>query len=805
MSTDLPEAVTDPVGVVVGLITDLEPSLDRATVVRIVEGVAGGRAKRRRLAQALAARPEVLADGRSPAPRAVGDLLIALRAAGAVRISPPVCARCGKQLRTMQRRGEDWYCGVCGPNRVPCTGCRNLRTVGRRDRDGRPYCMKCPPDDDDPVAIVVDVVAGVAPTVPAQTVTAAVHAAVPRSGRRRELAWALQDRPELLTGAGAAAPAPSVLRLIDALCQDGAAGIVRPPCPHCARAIPLVKRRAGVWLCRNCVAKSRAVPCTRCQAVREPAARDEHGQPLCATCLISEPANLETCTGCGRRRRVAVRLADGPRCDACRPWKVRTCGICGRTAPCLISQTTGQPWCKACKQRWARCAGCEIVKPIRGGTAEAPLCATCTRPDPDFWRTCPSCGQTGQLRDRPCVRCNLRGRLLELLGDESGQIRPELQALHDNLATYQRPTTVLRWLDKDTAAAVLREIGVGRRPLTHAALDELPDGKPIAHLRSILVATGALPVRDEHLARLERWITRLIAERTDPDQRQLLRRYGLWHLVRRLRGRLRGQHATHQQATVVQQHLRAAVALLDWLTGRSLSLATCQQRDLDDWLADAQTSYRRDAGHFVRWTRTQKLTTLEFPAVRWGGPGSIDTEARWQQARWLLHDQTLKPEDRLAGLLVLLYAQWPATISRLTLDHLDDDGDQVRLRLGGEPVVLPEPLADMVRQLAATRRGHAGLGDQGTSPWLFPGGQPGRPLSAFRLADRLRQLGLHSGRARSAALFQLATELPAALLARLLGIHVSVAVAWQRASAGDWTTYAADIARRGVQAPTDRT
>jgi hypothetical protein len=232
MSTDLPEAVTDPVGVVVGLITDLEPSLDRATVVRIVEGVAGGRAKRRRLAQALAARPEVLADGRSPAPRAVGDLLIALRAAGAVRISPPVCARCGKQLRTMQRRGEDWYCGVCGPNRVPCTGCRNLRTVGRRDRDGRPYCMKCPPDDDDPVAIVVDVVAGVAPTVPAQTVTAAVHAAVPRSGRRRELAWALQDRPELLTGAGAAAPAPSVLRLIDALCQDGAAGIVRPPTAH---------------------------------------------------------------------------------------------------------------------------------------------------------------------------------------------------------------------------------------------------------------------------------------------------------------------------------------------------------------------------------------------------------------------------------------------------------------------------------------------------------------------------------------------------------------------------------------------
>jgi hypothetical protein len=432
---------------------------------------------------------------------------------------------------------------------------------------------------------------------------------------------------------------------------------------------------------------------------------------------------LETCTGCGQRRRVAVRLADGPQCDACRPWKVLTCGICGRTAPCLISQTTGRPWCRACKQRWARCAGCGTVKPVRGGTAKAPLCATCTRPDPGFWRTCPSCGQTGQLRDRACALCNLRNRLRGLLGDESGQIRPELEALHDNLATYPRPTTVLTWLGKDTTAAVLREIGTDRMPLTHAALDALPDGKPIAHLRSILVATGTLPVRDEHLARLERWITHLIADRQDRDERQLLRRYGLWHLLRHLRSRLRGKHATHEQATVVQQHLRAAAALLDWLTGRDLTLATCQQRDLDDWLAN-QTRNRRDAGHFVRWAKKQKLTTLDFPAVRWDGPGSIDTEARWQQARQLLHDQTLKPEDRVAGLLVLLYAQWPAAISHLTLDHLDDDGHQVRLRLGGEPVVLPKPLADLVRELAATRRGHARLGDQEPAHGCSPAGNP---------------------------------------------------------------------------------
>ena len=122
--------------------------------------------------------------------------------------------------------------------------------------------------------------------------------------------------------------------------------------------------------------------------------------------------------------------------------------------------------------------------------------------------------------------------------------------------------------------------------------------------------------------------------------------------------------------------------------------------------------------------------------------------------------------------------------------------EHVRLRLGREPVVLPEPLAALIRQLVATRRGHAALGDPGTSRWLFPGGQPGRPISAYQLAERLRQLGLHPGQARSTALFQLATDLPAALLARMLGIHISVAVAWQRASSGDWTSYAADISRR---------
>jgi hypothetical protein len=794
--------LADPVGVVVALVAGVEPALSRAAVEDLVVSVAGGRAKRRKLAAALAGRPAVLTDGRSPAPRVIGDLLIALRKAGATVISAPACAGCGKDLGAMQRRGQDWYCSACGPRRERCGACGSAQPVTFRDRDGQPRCRRCPPGDGrDPAGIIAGIVAVIDPAVPAQTVVSAVHAVAARSGQRRRLAWALEAEPGLLTGAGARAPMPSVLRLIGMLCDAGASGIVRPACSGCGRVIRLHRRIDGQWACHNCVARSRSQPCARCGAIRQAAARDEQGRPLCSQCLITDPANQETCSGCGRRRPVNVRAPGGPLCASCVPSKILTCGICGNDAPCLISKATGKPWCRACKQRWIRCARCGETGPVRGGTLSEPLCSACTRPDPGFWRSCPDCGQPGRIQAGPCARCTIQQRLRDLLGNQDGKIRPQLQALYHALARTDRPGTTAAWLGKSAAPAIIRELA--GKELTHRALDELPAGKTVEHLRAVLVAIGTLPARDEQMSRLERWTARVIDERPDPGQQQLLHRYAVWHVTRRLRARLGGAHATGNQVIAAQRHIKAAAALLDWLSARDLTLATARQGDLETWLASAQATRRTDAGNFVRWARKHKLTSLEFAAIRWGGPvGVIDTEARWEQARRLLHDGTLKPEDRVAGLLVLLYAQWPATISQLTLGHVQASGDHVRIRLGREPVVLPEPLDALVLQLVTTRRGHAAVGDQGTSAWLFPGGQPGRPISAYRMSERLRQLGIHSGQARSAALFQLATDLPAAVLARMLGIHISVAVAWQRAAAGDWAAYAAEISRRSRPAGT---
>ena len=797
--------VSDPIGVVVDLVCDLEPTLERAAATAVVSLVATGRVTRRRLAQALVDNPSLLVDGRSPAPRVAGQLLIALRKAGAVKVSPPCCAGCGKPLRTFQRRGQDWFCSVCGGRRERCAGCGHTRPVNARDRQGRARCWSCPPDDGrDPIDLVVEVVAAVDPTIPATQVATAVRAVTSRAGHRRQLGWVLQERPELLTGAGYQASVPSVLRLIDVLCESGEQRIIRPACPHCDRVVALSKLREGLRICRGCEARFRAVPCVRCHAVREPASRDVQGRPLCPNCLVTDPANLETCGGCGRRRRVSVRGREGPLCDTCRPVPTHTCSICGRLAPCFFSQVTGAPWCRACSKRWARCTGCDTVEQVRGGTLNEPLCATCTRPDPSFWSHCPGCGVTAQLRSGLCIRCRLRRRLAGLLGDATGEVRPELQGLYDNLANVERPATVLGWLANSQATDVLGELGAGERPLTHAALDELPASKPLKHLRSVLVATGTLPARDEHMVNIEGWVADIIADRDNADEQQLLHHYAIWHQLRRLRGRTGGADITHAQAGVIKQRVRAVLGLLDWLAASDLTLSTARQGDFEAWLASDGATGRQEAGHFVRWANGKKLTRLEAAAVRWGGPsGVIDTETRWEQARWLLADETIDPDDRVAGLLILLYAQRPAAISRLSLAHIQDRDGQLRLHLGDEPVVVPAPLATLVRQLVSCRRGHAVLGDQGTSPWLFPGGQPGQPISPYQLRERLRLLGLRPARARSAALFQLATELPAAVLARMLGIHIKVAVQWQQASAGDWTSYAADVARRD-DTPTGR-
>ena len=208
--------------------------------------VAGGRAKSRRLASALADRPAVLADGRSPAPRGVGDLLIALREAGARSVSAPCCARCGKQLRTFQRRGQDWYCAPASSGAEPCAACGKVRPVSSRDRAGQPRCAKCPEADGrDPVTVIHGIITGLDPHASREVVAAAVRRSAPRPSYQQKLAWALEDRPGVADRggpSGAVAGDPAVHR--SAACRRRRRD--HPPClPGCRRVVRIDKPLDG--------------------------------------------------------------------------------------------------------------------------------------------------------------------------------------------------------------------------------------------------------------------------------------------------------------------------------------------------------------------------------------------------------------------------------------------------------------------------------------------------------------------------------------------------------------------------------
>jgi hypothetical protein len=500
-----------------------------------------------------------------------------------------------------------------------------------------------------------------------------------------------------------------VLRFIEELARAGVTGILPPRCPRCDRAVSLSKLLDGQRVCRNCFAKTRAVPCSCCSAVREPAARDADGGPLFPNCLVNDPANLEDCTRCSRRLRVAVRTAHGPVCQNCRTRPLLACSICGREKPCEISRATGQPWCENCQNRWRRCSACGTMAAAHGGTRGTPLCASCVNPGPGFWDRCPECHETWVLSPRPCQRCVLARHIRRLLGNEEGQVRPDLAALLKALTEAERPDNAIAWVRRPRVREILAAIGSADRAVTHDELDEMPSGKTLAHLRSILVATGTLPERDERLVRLERRIREAVSRREDPGERRVLHAYATWHHLRRLRQRLRdGTQASRLQDLNVRCHVTAAANFLDWLADQELTLAACTQGDLDR-RNSTETSYPAETAHFIRWAvKNRHARDLTAGAVRWAGPsGPHGTEKRWDDARRLLHDGTLAIQDRVAGLLLLLYAQRIAAITKLTTSDISDDGTTVAITLGKAPLVLPPPLDGLVRELAGTRRGHA--------------------------------------------------------------------------------------------------
>ncbi|MCD9144368.1 hypothetical protein LUZ28_07350 [Streptomyces albireticuli] len=380
--------------------------------------------------------------------------------------------------------------------------------------------------------------------------------------------------------------------------------------------------------------------------------------------------------------------------------------------------------------------------------------------------------------------------------------RPSSLLAHNGAAEKSERFTLLYLRESATAARLVAGLAAGACELSHDALDaRMSHQRDLAvdYFRAVLVSAGILPVRDEYMARLERWIEQKAAAIEDPEDRRLITAFARWDRIARIRRRACGKPISAYSNDIAQTQIAKAVTFLNWIKEQGETLAACRQPLIDLWLTSEDHQGPYAARPFVRWAVRSKLASgISIPArPRRIFHRPLDADERWATARRLLNDDSIETRDRVAGLMVLLYGQYPARTCRLTTGHVIHDENGVALRLNRTPLRLPPPMDGLVLQLVDIAHDHERtvMSNEHNTPWLFPSFQmPGRPMTSRRLAGRLRSIGLPPEAGRCAALLDLCTQMPPAVLQRLLGISPAAAERW--AAGAVRTAYAAEVAKR---------
>ncbi len=114
---------------------------------------------------------------------------------------------------------------------------------------------------------------------------------------------------------------------------------------------------------------------------------------------------------------------------------------------------------------------------------------------------------------------------------------------------------------------------------------------------------GALPRRDENLARFTTWTHQALARLPEGEHRDVVRRFSHWHLLRRMHGIEQVSNGTYLRS---KQTVTVAIDFLTWLDDRETTLQALAQADLHAWQAGGPTT-REIASRFLAWAIKTKL------------------------------------------------------------------------------------------------------------------------------------------------------------------------------------------------------
>ncbi|MGB5796174.1 MAG: hypothetical protein WBH51_10340 [Mycolicibacter algericus] len=825
--------------VIVAAVGDVEPHLGCGDVRAAVEGMGLSVAQLQRLARTLQRDGSVLTGpAGSDCNANIEPLIVCLRRLGAKRVRAPLCAVCDRNdSETYSRKLNKRICRACSLQGWQsaigeCASCAAVDKLIYRPRHGDGLlCRRCKPEPDvDHAAKVRDGIAHLRTGLSATEIDR-VASVFGTAVAQRELNWILHDSPGVFSGEVPHRSAVSV-RLAERLVAAGAHNVRTPECPLCFRTAKLGSQIDGLRCCRTCWGHRYSCGnCDRCGRRRHLINYHGAGERLCTACFEKDPLNHEPCTQCGRvgfinhhdgevklcrrcyraptavcsscgRTRQCDRVRAGtPICGTCatKERPPQTCSVCGSIRPVHTRSEAGEPVCAPCGRRREPCARCGKNLAVSARVAGVgPLCSGCLKREPAYFTDCVQCGTHGRAYHRGlCPACACPGALRELFakdGELSGAANQIVAALLQCDAV-----PVLRWVrhtrSRSELPAQLAELG---DTLSHHDLDTLPVSKSVEWLRNILANAEVLPPRDPYLHRTEQYIAARLATIVNRDDRVAVRAFAEWNHLRKLRARA-DQGPLNRNHGLRAQTMTAAIAeFVSELNANGLALASCRQAFVDDWLVRNPT--RCQIHQFLAWAVQRGYAhdvQAPVPQTRRTRHTLPDNE-RWRLIQHLIEHPDLEARDRVAGLLVLLYSQPTARLVTLKVADVTITDDAVRLKLGTVPIAVPSPVDRLVADLVHQRHGHAAV-TVGTNPWLFPGGRSGGHLSSNQVALRLKRIGIYPRLARNTALIDLAGELPAVVLAKLLGFSVKRAVTWSEEAGNTRPRYAAEVARRNTR------
>jgi hypothetical protein len=333
----------------------------------------------------------------------------------------------------------------------------------------------------------------------------------------------------------------------------------------------------------------------------------------------------------------------------------------------------------------------------------------------------------------------------------------------------------------------LNDLLTGRIGLTHEALDAAMQSthaeRAVAFVRAALVHYSVLPERNEITAAFTRWAQHATTVLDDGPDRALVRAYATWHVAHQLTVTTQAGKTGRSAPKYARSLVTEAINLTCWLHAQELKLAGLHQDLTDEWVSEGGIARRR-VRLFLAWlTRTGTTGSLH---VAWHEIcehviplGDLE---RFEILRTLLHNEGIDARVRLAGSLLLLYAQPLTRIARLRRSDIQEHEGTVGITLARGVLALPEPLG----RFASEVRKNAG-----TSDWLFPGRHAGGHLTADQILVRLKFHRITSRTGRHGALLALAARLPAPILAERLGFHPARAAKWVRTAGATYAEYVA--------------